>query len=129
MREPVGYQRYDNAEELALLNQIRKLDRIFTDYLLAQQKLVHQTRKGAKVIKTHDKPATPYQRTVSHPNLKKMPVIRMNAQFKKIRVMALSQQILELTGRLENFPFQSPAPLSASQEGSPMRNLLRGGFS
>ncbi|MGO2482708.1 integrase catalytic domain-containing protein [Glutamicibacter ardleyensis] len=117
VRELVGYQRYDSAEELALLNKIWELDRIFTNYLLPQQKLLHKTRKGAKVIKVHDKPATPHQRAVAHPEVKKMPVIRMNAAFKKIRVMALSQQILRLTASLER--------VSVSKSGSPARQARK----
>ncbi|MGO2123861.1 integrase catalytic domain-containing protein [Glutamicibacter arilaitensis] len=117
VRELVGYQRYDSPEELALLNQIWELDRVFTNYLLPQQKLLHKTRKGAKVIKVHDRPATPHQRAVAHPEMKKMPVIRMNGQFKKIRVMALSQQILGLTGNLER--------LSISKSGSSARQARK----
>lgn len=117
VRELVGYQRYDSPEELALLNQIWELDRVFTNYLLPQQKLLHKTRKGAKAIKVHDRPATPHQRAVAHPEMKKMPVIRMNGQFKKIRVMALSQQILDLTGNLER--------LSISKSGSSARQARK----
>lgn len=101
VRELVGYQRYDTPAELELLNQIWELDRIFTNYLLPQQKLVKKTRVGAKVTKVHDQPATPYQRAIIHPEVKKMPIIRMNSTFKKVRVMALSRQIMTLTGRLE----------------------------
>ena len=117
VRELVGYQRYDSPDELALLNQIWELDRVFTNYLLPQQKLLHKTRKGAKVIKVHDRPATPHQRAVAHPEVKKMPVIRMDAQFKKIRVMALSQQILQLAGSLER--------LSVSKSGSAARQTRK----
>ncbi|GAA4379919.1 hypothetical protein [Paeniglutamicibacter cryotolerans] len=60
-----------------------------------------KTGVGAKATKVHDKPATPHQRAIAHPAMRKMPVIRMNSAFKKIRVMALSRQIMALTGRLE----------------------------
>ena len=40
VRELVGYLRYDTAAELELLNEIWELDRIFTNYLLPQQKLI-----------------------------------------------------------------------------------------
>uniref|UniRef100_UPI0040339748 integrase n=1 Tax=Glutamicibacter sp. AOP38-B1-38 TaxID=3457680 RepID=UPI0040339748 len=117
VRELAGYQRYDSPEELVLLNQIWELDRVFTNYLLPQQKLLHKTRKGAKVIKVHDRPATAHQRAGAHPEVKKMPVIRMNGQFKKIRVMALSQQIFGLTGSLER--------LSISKSGSSARQARK----
>lgn len=129
VRELVGYQRYDSPEELELLNQIRELDRIFTNYLLPQQKLVSKTRRGAKVTQIHDRPATPHQRAVVHPAVRKIPVIRMNAVFKKIRMMALSQQILELAGGLEKLSVaKSRAIGPAGEEGSAMNQLFRGGF-
>ncbi|MGO4193728.1 DDE-type integrase/transposase/recombinase [Arthrobacter sp. YAF17] len=101
VRELVGYQRYDTVGELQLLNEIWELDRIFTNYLLPQQKLIAKARHGAKVSKTHDRAATPHRRASAHPALSRMPVIRMNAQYKKIRPAALSRQILALTGQLE----------------------------
>ncbi len=118
VRELVGYQRYDSPEELELLNQIWELDRIFTNYLLPQQKLVSKTRHGAQVTKVHDRPATPHQRAVAHPAVRKMPVIRVNAAFKKIRVMALSQQILELTCRLERLSVAKSGSSAKQAEGS-----------
>ncbi|MFF1832591.1 transposase family protein [Paenarthrobacter sp. NPDC058040] len=112
VRELVGYLRYDTTTELELLNQIWDLDRIFSNYLLPQQKLVMKVRHGAKVSKTHDRAATPHQRAATHPALSRMPVIRMNAQYKKIKPSALSQQILALTGQLETIATaKRPAPV------------------
>lgn len=111
VRELVGYLRYDTAGELELLNQIWELDRVFTNYLLPQQKLISKTRQGAKVIKKHDRGQTPHQRAVAHPAVRKMPVIRMNAQFKRIHPAALQRQVLNLTGRLETLALaKKPAP-------------------
>jgi hypothetical protein len=101
VRELVGYLRYDTPAELAKLNEIWELDRIFTNYLLAQQKLIEKHRHGAKVIKKHDAPATPHQRAVRHGKMRKRPIIQMNAAFKRIKPAALSRQILALTGELE----------------------------
>lgn len=101
VRELVGYQRFDTARELELLNRIWELDRVFTNYLLPQQKLVSKTRHGAKVSKKHDKPATAYQRAAGYPGMAKRPIITMNAQFKRIRVMALQRQISALTAELD----------------------------
>ena len=56
-------------------------------------------------------------------------MIRMNAEFKKIRMMALSQQILELTGGLEKLSVaKSRAIDPAGEESSAMNQLLRGDF-
>ena len=101
VRELVGYLRYDSAAELAKLNEIWELDRVFTNYLLAQQKLVSKQRHGAKVTKRHDTPATPHQRAIRHERMRKHPVIQMNAAFKKIKPGTLSRHILALTSELE----------------------------
>jgi len=121
VRELVGYERFDTPRELELLNQIWELDRVFTNYLLPQQKLVSKTRHGAKVVKKHDQPATAYQRAIGYPGMGKRPVIGMNAQFKKIRVMALSRQILALTGELDTISRHKnkttvPLPKAAKQQ-------------
>jgi hypothetical protein len=101
VRELVGYLRYDTEAELAVLNGIWELDRIFTNYLLPQQKLIEKQRRGAKVTRRHDAPATPHQRAVRHKETGKRPAIRMNAEFKRIKPAALSRQILALTADLE----------------------------
>ena len=93
--------RYDTAAELDKLNEIWDLDRVFSNYLLPQQKLIEKHRHGAKVTKKHDAPATPHQRAIRHKAMRKRPVIKMNAAFKRIRPGALSRQIMALTGELE----------------------------
>ena len=101
VRELVGYLRYDTPAELALLNEIWELDRVFTNYLLPQQKLVFKQRNGAKVTKRYDKATTPHQRAIGREDMRKRPIIRMNAEFKRVRPAAQSRQVLALTGQLE----------------------------
>lgn len=49
---------------------------------------------------------------VAHPNVQKMPIIRMNAAFKQMQPGALSRQILALSGRLETLAVaKKPAPV------------------
>jgi hypothetical protein len=111
VRELVGYLRYDTPKELDLLNQIWELDRIFTNYLLPQQKLISKHRHGAKVSKKHDTAATPHQRALRHPKTRKRPINTMTAEFKRIKPAALQRQILALTGQLETLALaKKPAP-------------------
>ena len=112
VRELVGYYRYDTAAELAKLNEIWELDALFTNYLLPQQKLIFKQRNGAKVTKRYDTAATPHQRAVAHPGVRKRPVITMNATFKRLKPAALSRQILALTGQLEILAQAKKAPRS-----------------
>jgi hypothetical protein len=101
VRELVGYHRYDTPAELTLLNEIWELDRVFTNYLLPQQKLVFKQRKGAKVTKRYDRATTPHQRAIGREGMRKRPIIRMNAEFQRVHPAAQSRQILALTGQLE----------------------------
>lgn len=110
VRELVGYYRYDTTAELDKLNEIWELDALFTNYLLPQQKLVFKQRNGAKVTKRYDTAATPHQRAVAHPGVRKRPVITMNATFKRIKPAALSRQILARTGELEILAQAKKAP-------------------
>lgn len=83
---------------------------MFTNYFLPQQKLVFKQRNGAKVTKRHDTATTPHQRAVAHPDMRKRPVITMNAAFKRLKPAALSRQILALTGQLEVLAQAKKAP-------------------
>ena len=112
VRELVGYYRYDTAAELAKLNEIWALDALFTNYFLPQQKLVFKQRNGAKVTKRHDTATTPHQRAVGHKDMRKRPVITMNAAFRRIQPAALSRHILALTGQLEVLAQAKKAPRS-----------------
>ncbi len=112
VRELVGYYRYDTAAELAKLNEIWALDALFTNYFLPQQKLIFKQRNGAKVTKRHDTATTPHQRAIAHQEMRKRPIITMNAAFKRIKPAALSRQILALTGQLELLAQAKKAPRS-----------------
>src|SRR5271155_5001790 len=64
VRELVGYLRFDSTAELALLNRIWELDRVFTNLLLTQQQLVRRERIGSKGIKRPHAATTPLERVL-----------------------------------------------------------------
>ena len=59
VRELVGYLRFDTDAELEVLNAIWAKDALFTNHLLAQQKLIERQRIGSKVTKRYDRAADP----------------------------------------------------------------------
>jgi len=85
VRQLVGYLRFDSPDELELLNRIWALDGTFTNYLLAQQKLISKQRHGAKVTKRHD-----------------LARDRMHETFEGIHMAALHDQIQQLLSELEH---------------------------
>ncbi len=112
VRELVGYLRFDTEAELKVLNEIWALDRVFTNYLLAQQKLVFKRREGAKVTKRHDTAATPRQRTLLWEGLTAKDRKAIDKTFAGVRPAELSRRIVGLTSRLEHMALaKAPAPV------------------
>src|SRR5665213_119056 len=112
VRQLVGYLRFDTAEELGVLNELWALDGLFTNYLLAQQKLIEKHRHGAKVTKRHDSARTPFIRASTHDGVSELSRAAMAATFATIHLCALSDQIETLTTRLEHLALtKSLAPV------------------
>jgi hypothetical protein len=111
VRELVGYLRFDTPAELAVLNEIWALDMSFTNYLLAQQKLVFKQRTGSKVTKRYDRAATPCERTLASSDIPEQCRDNLLGSMAAISPGALYWQIRELTERLENMALRkAPAP-------------------
>ena len=101
VRELVGYLRFDTEAELGVLNRIWELDRIYTNYLLAQQKLVFKQRHGAKVTKKYDRASTPFARTSARTGISDACRSEMEKTMDSIRPGELYRQIQDLTAQLE----------------------------
>lgn len=101
VRSMAGYLRYDTAEELDLLNEIWELDAGFTNYLLAQQKLVSKHRNGPKVLKRYDRARTPHRRTVAFPSITETTRRRLDSALTGIHPGHLSRQIATLAAKLQ----------------------------
>jgi hypothetical protein len=111
VRELVGYLRFDTERELAVLNKIWELDRVYTNYLLAQQKLTFKERHGAKVTKRHDRAATPFQRAGARDDITAACRTTMDQTMADIRPGELYRQIRDLTSQLERMALsKAPAP-------------------
>jgi hypothetical protein len=112
VRELVGYLRFDTPAELTILNEIWALDQTYTNYLLAQQKLVFKERHGAKVTKRHDRAATPYARASARKEISKATRASMDEAMESVRPGDLYRAIQELTTRLERLALtKAPAPV------------------
>jgi len=109
VRELVGYLRFDTEADLGVLNRIWELDRIYTNYLLAQQKLVFKQRHGAKVTKKYDRAMTPFGRTSARPEITPACRQAMEETMDSVRPGKLYRQIQDLTSQLERMAL-SKAP-------------------
>ena len=112
VRELVGYLRFDTDKELLVLNEIWALDMIYTNHLLANQKLVFKQRDGAKVTKRYDRAATPYARALAFEELSLATAEKMKETMDTIRPGDLYRRILALTEQLEHLALsKAPAPV------------------
>lgn len=121
-RELVGYYRYDTHAEVAKINEIWELDRVFTNYLLPQQMLIFKQRVDTQVINKHDVATTPHQCGIVHEAMGKRPIIGMSAAFKWTKPAALLRQIFALTRQLETLSQVKKAPRIKPQVNHPWNN-------
>jgi hypothetical protein len=67
------------------------------------------------VTKRYDTATTPHQRAINRDDMRKRPIIQMNAEFKQLQPAALSRNILALTGELETLALaRKPAAVKPS---------------
>jgi hypothetical protein len=70
VRQLFGYYRLEDHSLVTLMNEIyRDCWCPLQNFFLPTQKLIEKTRVGAKVVKKHDKPKTPYQRLMESEHL------------------------------------------------------------
>ena len=101
VRQTVGYHRYDTPGELELLNRIWALQRLLTNHFGPQQKLLTKTRTGAKITKTYDAPATPYQRVLADTGtVSKATKARLKRENRPLNPAAIQRQIQALCAEL-----------------------------
>jgi hypothetical protein len=93
-RRTVGYWRYDTPSEVALLNQIWAALSPLMNLFTPQQKLLTETRVGAKVTRTYDTGQTPYQRLMGHPEaLDDLDARRLATQLEATNPAAVRRQV------------------------------------
>jgi hypothetical protein len=112
VRELVGYLRFDTDAELSVLNQIWDLDRTFTNYLLAQQKIVFKQRQGSKVTKRYDPALTPFARAMDRTTVARDDRSAMQEVMNTVQPGNLFREIRSLTTQLERIALsKAPAPV------------------
>jgi hypothetical protein len=107
VRKLVGYAQYSSLEALQVLNELYRVQGLLQNYVLPSQKLLEKKRVGSRVSKHYDKPLTPAQRVLLHPQASaqaKSKIRRTRAELNPLaladEVAALQQRLLGLTDRL-----------------------------
>jgi hypothetical protein len=84
VRRAVGYARYDTPEEQAVLNDLYKEQRLFTNFFQPSMKLIVKTREGSKVTKKYDKALTPYRRVLACPDISDSDKAKLKAIYRNL---------------------------------------------
>jgi hypothetical protein len=100
VRRAVGYHRYEGETQIDILNGIYALLRLQINFFTPQQKLISETRTGAKVTKHHDTAQTPHQRAQQDPTIDITNKDQLSDQYRTLNPAAIRREILALTNAL-----------------------------
>ncbi len=95
VRQILGYMRFDNPDIIPLMNDLYENELyILNNFFIPSFKLMSKTRVGSKVIKTHDKPKTPFERLLETGTLPSYRVKSLKKFVESINPYDLSKQIV-----------------------------------
>jgi hypothetical protein len=100
VRKTVGYFRYSTEAQVAILNALYQVLRLYTNYFQPNLKLVRKERRGAKVKKTYDEAKTPYQRVLLSPCVAPEIKDALAQQYASLNPAELKRQIIRLQDAL-----------------------------
>ena len=79
VRPLLGYDRFDDPDCIEELNEILTLHSCWTNLFRPCMKLISKVKEGHRYKKKYDRPMTPAQRVLDHPNLEKKAKARISA--------------------------------------------------
>ncbi len=106
VRQAVGYARYETDAQLAVLEELYRHLRLFTNFFCPQAKLIAKSRDGAKVSRRHDKPTTPYQRLLDSGVLTKAQSRQLTALYRSLNPAQLRRDIARCQRQLRELSDQ-----------------------
>ena len=94
VRQWLGYQRFDQPALVGLVNDLYTTEwRLLHNFFLPSVKLLAKQRQGAKIIKRHDAPRTPYHRVLASAEVDEAVKQRLTTQLRRLNPFALRQAI------------------------------------
>ena len=110
VRKLLGWERYDTREALNAINPLYDQLRIFQNLFQPSMKLRTKIRKGSRVMRRYDQPATPLQRVLKS-RKKTLP------QVQGLKSLLQNTDPFELSGRIDQL-LDSLYPLAAQRNGA-----------
>lgn len=125
VRRTVGYQRFDTAAELLILNQLYGSLRLYSNFFLPTMKLKSKERLGSQVRKTYEAPLTPYQRVLDSGDVAVADKQNLRRQYEELNPAALKRQIAKLQKQLfATANAKKPAALTKALKRHPNQKPL-----
>lgn len=94
VRQIFGYERFGNQAIVGLMNDLYKNEiSLMNNYFLPNTKLKEKQRVEAKILKKHDKPATPYQRLMLSEHISQEKKQELTSIYEAINPFELKKQI------------------------------------
>jgi hypothetical protein len=104
VRNWVGYGRYDTDEQIAVLNELYAVLRLYLNFFVPVMKLKKKVRIGSKVRKRYDKAKTPYHRVLRAKDISVEVKEKLKKQRKTLNLVFLKEQIDSVLERLKPTP-------------------------
>jgi hypothetical protein len=101
VRRLVGYGRYDTAKQIAQMNALYKVYRLYFNHFLPVTKLIKTEHHGSRVKKIYDAPKTPYQRVLDAPEVSDEVKAKLRREHAKLDVVQLKRQLDQLLAELK----------------------------
>jgi hypothetical protein len=100
VRKMVGYRRYDSMRQMALVNQIYEVARLYQNFFQPVIKLVSKTRVRGKIHREYDQPRTPYERLLESKQLRREKAREFQALYESLNPAELHRRLNELRREL-----------------------------
>jgi hypothetical protein len=117
---------YARLEKLTLVERINRLYRgawqRFHNHFCPSVKLLEKRREGARIIKRHDKPKTPYQRLLESGALDQAAEARLQQAHARLNPFELKRQIDTALRAIQRGPSQRARSVAAVPGASPLRS-------
>jgi len=101
VRKVVGYRRFDNTNELRLLNAIYFVLRLYKNFFLPTIKLTSKTRENGRIKRTYDQARTPYQRLMESRQIDRKTKQELKVIYESLNPAELQRRLSDLREQLE----------------------------
>ena len=93
VRRLVGYGRYDTPKQVAQLNGLYRVYRLYFNHFLPLTKVLQTEHPGSRVKKIYDAPKTPYQRVLESPLVSADAKAQLRREHAKLDVVQLKREL------------------------------------